>query len=177
MKNRFKFICGIEADYYKDNGEDAEVLFVFETDTIGYGTAAFYYSDLNAFIAKLDLTEKEENSLMDFFIRENQSDSEDVYWMEVDFKEQCTGLKDKNRKLIYGGDKFTYTKHQGYILESFTGIVVWNEEYACFGYKRIIDGNICNTFNPFTEHDELDFDFLPYIEVIGNIHENKEFLT
>lgn len=82
-------------------------------------------------------------------------DREDMYYYEQNdvVIEQCTGLRDKNGKLIYEGDIIR--------VEDNTCKVEWEEENARYnvsGYGEIA--------------------YLTYneIEVIGNIHENPELL-
>lgn len=76
---------------------------------------------------------------------------------------QCTGLRDKNGKLIYEGDIVRFYSLYGYA----TFEIKWSEEFATFGY----------------EDDETDFselgrlyDEAAFVEVIGNIYEDPELL-
>ena len=75
--------------------------------------------------------------------------------------EQCTGLKDKNGKLIYEGDilKGSNGSINGQEWE-FTHVVKWNDKS-----RRLV--------LPDFEPDE---DWSHYYNVIGNIHENPELL-
>lgn len=86
------------------------------------------------------------------------------------------GKKDKNGEMLCTKDIFKYDKHDGYILPSFIGVVEYIEDLACFGY-RIIDEDKTSSYpHPFAEHDELEKDILPFIEIIGSIHENPDSL-
>jgi uncharacterized phage protein (TIGR01671 family) len=81
---------------------------------------------------------------------------------ETHIIQQCTGLKDRNGKLIYEGDLLK--TRFGLILK-----VYWREQSAMF-WLETLDGVI-----PFTFYakQQLDGDSM---EVIGNIYENKELL-
>lgn len=77
-------------------------------------------------------------------------------------------LFDKNKTKLYKGDIFQYSKHDGYFLDDFVGVVKFRD--GCFGYE-IVTGYNFKPFTPLSDFDELQEDFLNHIEVIGNIHD------
>ncbi len=86
--------------------------------------------------------------------------------------EQCTGLKDKNGRLIYEGDIIKEIPKElciaSYFYDEYTyKVVFW---YGRFGYTAL-DVNYAE------QGDTFDFEFAKYdYKVIGNIHENPELL-
>lgn len=89
---------------------------------------------------------------------------------------QCTGLKDKNGKLIYEGDIGEYSCPAEYCSDGLhkcqecydneIGIVSYDEELALYEYRS----EICQC--PLTDNINTEDD----LEVIGNIYENPELL-
>ena len=90
---------------------------------------------------------------------------------------QCTGLKDKNGKLIYEGDIVKYAEFD-WTDFSFKD---WETEIA-----QVVWGNTYDNYYPAFDLKDTDFDgtnAFAYlfnegwtVEVIGNIYENKELL-
>ena len=85
-------------------------------------------------------------------------------WIEYDKSryvvEQCTGLKDKNSKLIYEGDIVTCGDDRKWV-------IIWGDS---FWQVKEIRQDCCININALTwcNCDEL--------EVIGNIHEHHELI-
>ena len=70
--------------------------------------------------------------------------------------EQCTGLKDKNGKLIYENDLIK--------IDDDVAVIKWNDYYARFMLE--------------SSEDNFDFEttYVEECEIIGNIHENADLL-
>lgn len=73
---------------------------------------------------------------------------------------QCTGLKDKNGKLIWENDIVQY---RDCTVENY--VIAWESDKACFEYQQYG----CSIMN-FDELSGIE------VEVIGNIFENPELL-
>lgn len=89
---------------------------------------------------------------------------------------QCTGLKDKNGKLIFEGDLLKPLCEDDELIE-----IVWNEEIARFGLMiQWRDPCYWNGLHEETKTGRGYYDFDEYyvedFEVIGNIYENPELL-
>ena len=74
---------------------------------------------------------------------------------------QCTGLKDKNGKLIWENDVVRYCDCT---VENY--VIAWESDKACFEYQQYG----CSIMN-FDELSEVE------VEVIGNIFDNPELIN
>ena len=75
---------------------------------------------------------------------------------------QCTGLKDKNGKLIWENDIVNC------LAEECCGYISWNENEAGFYFNVLLeDGKF---------EEEHVYDYQDSMEIIGNIFDNKELL-
>lgn len=87
---------------------------------------------------------------------------------------QCTGLKDKNGKLIYEGDilqseEYPFKNDRGY---NYSAEVCYDEESASYFYYVVrISTNVVGRAEGNTGHLD-DYEW----EIIGNIYENPELL-
>ena len=78
--------------------------------------------------------------------------------------EECTGLKDKNGKLIWEGDiiELTRARNYGYIPKGSRLVIKWNT-FDCCGFSTGIRGNLTKKC-------------ADNCIIVGNIHENPDLL-
>ncbi len=93
--------------------------------------------------------------------------SPDKYVME-----QCTGLKDKNGKLVYDGDILRAINSDTINRPDLQIGYIWVDELNCrwikFKKEELSWNDFCSL---------IDYDCTLTIEIVGNIHENKELLN
>ena len=75
---------------------------------------------------------------------------------------QCTGLKDKNGKLIWENDIVNC------LAEECCGYISWNENEAGFYFNVLLEDR--------KFEEEHVYDYQDCMEIIGNIFDNKELL-
>lgn len=85
------------------------------------------------------------------------SEENDLYAVE-----RCTGLRDKNRRLIYEGDILQYTDANGVKIQQ---EVVWDSENARFAH--VVSGGCIIDWN----FSPLEEEICAQKEIVGNIHE------
>lgn len=160
MTDRFKFRAGITGKYKKDDGGEAEIQITIKNlVTIDAGGEGIFVPDdaMVEAVGQTDLSDQEQENLCNW-LADNFLYAEDGYYFDhVDFLEQCTGLKDKNGKLIYEGD-WLKTKDGSYCY------VVW---FDGFWWVKSLPSEAMDC-----EHAE----FYKKCEVVGNIHENADLI-
>lgn len=163
MNDRFKFNAIVSSYYDIDTPEEYKEVepqfYLKNVDVFCTGEIGVDYDTLLEAVKEQskDLTEKEIGQIMQHF--EDNSNSPDCEFVSItpDKIIQCTGLKDKNGKLIYEGDivEFPNPFNPNKV---FRQVVEWKELALTIGYS----------FTPFTALT---------VEVIGNIYQNKELLN
>lgn len=83
--------------------------------------------------------------------------------------EQCTGLRDKNCKLIYEGDIIAKGSFIYKVKYNLDGFVAYDKDNRPFSIYGLFTFKICFGGWPKEETENT-------IEVIGNIHENPELM-
>ena len=166
MNDRFKFRAGFTISFYDITGNDVERQIIldscFSIDNGGEGICVnetIIQEALDIYVAK-----DGQKSAWDF-INANYAETDGYYFIDsVDFLEQCTGLRDKNDRLIYEGD----------ILNS-----LYRSD-GCKGLYRIVwcEGRLLP--EKFGNHQQkqvtVHLTDLKRCEIIGNIHETPELL-
>lgn len=172
MQDRFRYRAFITCNICIDVEEEKEISFyIYDVAVYSNGDIGFSRDDLLDALSKLDLTENQKDEIEEE-ISEN-SYYNDCEWYSIEFekKEQCTGLKSKNGKLIYEGDivKVTRAKNEWTDETSeYIGFIKWFDDMHSLGVETVN-----KKFNTAFALDPQIFN----IEIIGNINENPELLN
>ena len=126
----------------------------------------FDYDD-NKMHDVIEIMYREDNTVVEWLNSEDKKRS--AFIGEVPTV-QCTGLKDKNGKLIYEGDIVDIWKMAGNIHKRM--VVKWYQPQCSF---RLFDLSAMGA-TPQKMVDKRSLGAVTTIEVIGNIYENKELI-
>ena len=171
MQDRFKFNAVVSSYYDIDtptNYEEHEPRFylsdvdVFCNQEIGIDYDVLF----NTVKQQVEnLSEKEIGQIMQHFEDNSNSPECDFVTIKPDKILQCTGLKDKNGKLIYEGDILGGTFGNLYVhyCDNCKQFQLKANDYGCMACEGDIHWN-----EVVEENNEL--------EVVGNIYENPELL-
>ena len=177
-KNRFKFRAYITSIISEGEDKEKEVGFYIE-DVAVYSDGGIGFdrdSLLNA-LYKLDLTESQRDEIEEYLSENGYSLDYEWFAVELGIVEQCTGLKDKNGKLIYEGD-IVIIIDKSSRKEPFIGVVEYTNTAS---FEANCNGFYMHLHNPKTPEnvsmiEKMFCTSLREIKVIGNIHENPELL-
>jgi uncharacterized phage protein (TIGR01671 family) len=176
MNDRFKFNALVSSWYDIDTPEDYQefepTFYLKNVDVFCTGEIGIDYDTLLDAVKEQskNLTEKEIGQIMQHFEDNSNSPDCDFVTITPDKILQCTGLKDKNGKLIYEGDILKGKKdmlcspHSSRMVDR-VGVVEIPQDMFVARCRDV--KNNCTLF--------CQFDWVK-VEVIGNIYENKELL-
>ena len=154
-KDRYRYRIGLTVytgvDY--ETGDDIHEQIIIDTFSIDTGGCGFVIHESILEEALCHLDKEARKTALDF-IRCNFCETDDYYFIDsVDFLEQCTGLTDRNGKLIYEGDIIREISKKEPEWEEYITEVKWVQD----GFHL------------------ADKDYFDY-EVIGNIRDNPDLL-
>lgn len=160
MNDRFKFRATFSVSYYDENGNDKDIkLTIYDVAVYSGGEIGFSAQQMETIIDALKLPEIEKDSIWQFINDNYATSCYEWFVCNNAIVEQCTGLSDKNGKLIYEGDIII---DRGEIKYQ----IMWKDaRFVAVAIKEF-------DYMPDTLLNQKWLDALK-IEIIGNIHENK----
>jgi len=176
MDNRFLFNAVVSSYYDIDTPENYEEfepqIYLENVDLFSDEIGIDYDRLLDAVQKQLNLEKPEISQVMQHFEDNSNSNSDEYVTIKPDRVLQCTGLKDKNGKLIYEGDIFDKGTRCKWIITWFKNRFILVPDFEYKNKDKCASDRECG-FKYFENNhsyaDEND-------EVIGNIYENKELL-
>lgn len=160
MNDRLRFRAGFKVCYYDEDGNDKELLIniddCFSLDN-GGGQITVHKSIIEEQLKDLSDYEK---ARIETYIYSNFDEIDDYYLIDnLEYLDQCTGLKDRNGTLIYKGDILGNKDFM-----SDVALLTYEDEKCRYILERQC---VDERFNKW---------WADRLMVIGNIHENKDLL-
>lgn len=177
MNDRFKFRAWVVGHYFSENDEEKEVLLkLHDVAVYNDGLIGIDYHSLVADVNKILTNESERESLLENVGCQNLATGDDWYYFEAKFIEQCTGLEDKNGRLIYEGDIVKAEVEEPEL--KVIGIITFGRYVHDLGFYVEWKGAPAESrkYYPGWRQDLFYWLEEAPLEVIGNIHENPELL-
>lgn len=164
MNDRFRFRATFTVSYYDENGNDKDIkLTVYDVAVYSGGEIGFSAQQMETTIDALKLPEIEEDTIWQFINDNYATSSYEWFVCGNAIIDQCTGLSDKNGKLIYESD-----------------VVKCDRDFDQDGRVNLTK-EVIFTDGTFTlanlDQKNRDFCYINRfhnIEIIGNIHEQAE---
>lgn len=165
--DRFKFRAVVQVDYNDRNGDDKVVKLLLNNVAVYSSTTIGVIDEiLVKAIRNIDLDSEERNLVYNYLVDNNLCNDNEWFVLDAEVIEQCTGLRDKNGKLIYDGD--IVKRHDKYTTDELMKDrilkIKWNDKSGRF---ITVDD----------EDDDWIFSMADYeYTVLGNIHKNTELM-
>ena len=186
MEDRFNFNAIVTGYYDIDTPDEyAEFepqIYLENVDLWSGGDIGISRDDLELAIKNQypNLEKSQFNQIMKFFEDNSIYSDNEAYLTILPHKTiQCTGLKDKNGKLIYDGDivnvYVSSEKLYRYQVKFEIGSFMLVSEEEIFDFPNKWNDNVYPLSQLYFEYENEDY-CIEQVEVVGNIYENSELL-
>ena len=186
MEDRFNFNAIVTGYYDIDTPDEyAEFepqIYLENVDIWSGGDIGISRDDLELAIKNQypNLEKSQFNQIMNFFEDNSISSDNEAYLTILPHKIiQCTGLKDKNGKLIYEGDivnvYVSSEKLYRYQVKFEIGSFMLVSDEEIFDFPNRWNDNVYPLSQLYFEYENEDY-CIDQLEVIGNVYENPELL-
>jgi uncharacterized phage protein (TIGR01671 family) len=168
--DRFKFRAVVEVNYNDRNGDDKIVKLLLNNVAVYSSTTIGVIDEiLIKAIRNTNLDAEERNLIYNYFVENNLCNDNEWFVLDAEVIEQCTGLRDKNEKLIYEGD--IVNRHNKYTDdEDITLKIKWNDKSGKF---ITVDDDDDDDDDDDWVLSMADYEYT----VLGNVNKNPELLN